>query len=279
MAVAIMAVVGTLSGCGAAQRHRAGHGFDAALGFWTRNRLLGALPWRGVPVLPRPTPTARTRRASLQTSKVGAIFSTGSGGNHFCTASVVASPKRDLLITAAHCISAGKNGGYQKNIVFIPGYRNGTAPHGVWTPRQLFVAPQWVSSSDPDYDVGFVVLNSRGGQNIQDVLGANRLNFNPGYRTLVRVTGYPNSADAPVACRNWTAEQSPTQLRFDCAGLYDGTSGSPFVAGFDPLTGTGTIIGVVGGYQGGGDTDSVSYSSYLGTAGIQQLYRQAVAAG
>lgn len=283
MAVVLMAAAGALSGCGSARPHGKGRGFDAALGFWTRNRLLGARPWHGVPLLhvsPRPTPTAHNTRAhSLQASRVGAIFSSGSGGNHFCTASVVASPKRDLLITAAHCISAGKNGGVQQNIVFIPGYRDGTKPHGVWTPRELFVPPQWSRSSDPDYDVGFVVLNSNGGKNIQDVLGANRLSFRPPYRSLVRVTGYPSSVDAPVACRNWTSKQSPTQLRFACNGFYDGTSGSPFVADFDPLTGNGTIIGVIGGYQEGGDTDSVSYSSYLGSPGIRQVYQQAVAAG
>jgi V8-like Glu-specific endopeptidase len=189
----------------------------------------------------------------------------------------VASPKHDLLVTAAHCISGGKTGGYQQNIVFIPGYRDGTEPYGVWTPGKLLVPPQWSQSSDPDYDVGFVVLNPNGGQNIQDVLGANQLAFNPGYREQVRVTGYPASAQAPVACRNWTTEQSPTQLRSNCAGFYDGTSGSPFVTRFDPLTSTGTIIGVIGGYQQGGDTPSVSYSSYFGD-GIRKLYEDAVAA-
>jgi hypothetical protein len=33
---------------------------------------------------------------------------------------------------------------------------------------------------------------------------------------------------------------------------------------------------VIGGYQQGGDTDSISYSAYLGSA-IQQLYHQAIA--
>jgi|GEM_PF-6836167 hypothetical protein len=32
----------------------------------------------------------------------GALFVREAGGDHFCTASVVASPGRDLLITAAH---------------------------------------------------------------------------------------------------------------------------------------------------------------------------------
>ena len=50
------------------------------------------------------------------------------------------------------------------------------------------------------------------------------------------------------------------------------------MAGFDPRTRTGTIVGVIGGYQEGGDTPSVSYSAYFGS-GVYQLYQQAVADG
>jgi V8-like Glu-specific endopeptidase len=246
------------------------HGAD----YWTRERLLGALPWRGTPRVPKTTPSAHT--ASLAAVRIGAIFSQSASGDHFCTASVVDSPGRNLLITAAHCISGGKNGGLQQNIVFIPDYRNGTAPYGVWTPSKLIVDPRWESSSDPDYDVGFVVLSPLDGRNIEDILGANRLGFDPSYTSMVRVTGYPDSSGAPVTCRNVTTRQSATQLRFDCGGFFVGTSGSPWVTGFNSVTRTGTIIGVIGGYQQGGDTDAISYSCYFG-AGIKQLYQRAEA--
>ena len=210
--------------------------------------------------------------------RVGALFSRSASGNHFCTASVVASPGHDLLITAAHCINGGKGGGYNQDIVFIPGYENGDEPFGVWTVSKLLVDQDWTTASDPDYDVGFVVLNPNGGKNIQDVLGANEIAFNAGYPNLVRVTGYPSSADAPVTCLNRTSMQSTTQVRFDCGGFFGGTSGSPWVTDFDPRTRTGHIVGVIGGYQEGGDTDSISYSVYLND-GIRTLYEQAVALG
>ena len=95
-------------------------------------------------------------------------------------------------------------------------------------------------------------------------------------RNLVRVTGYPASADAPVTCVNWTSEQSPSQLRFDCEGFTGGTSGSPWVTRLNPGTQTGTMVGVLGGYQEGGNTEGISYSSYL-SQDVQRLYRQAVA--
>jgi len=54
--------------------------------------------------------------------------------------------------------------------VFILGYRDGQAPYGIWPPARLVVAPQWMSYSDPDFDVGFVVLEPYDGKNIEDVL-------------------------------------------------------------------------------------------------------------
>ena len=45
---------------------------------------------------------------------------------------------------------------------------------------------------------------------------------------------------------------------------------------FSTRSRTGTIVGVIGGYQQGGDTPSVSYSVKFGTA-VRTLYDQAVA--
>ena len=162
--------------------------------------------------------------------------------------------------------------------MFIPGYQDGAAPYGVWTPGKLLVDPHWISSTDPDYDVGFVVLQPNDGKNIEDILGANKIGFNAGFTNLVRVTGYPSGAQQPVTCKNWTSMQSLTQLKFECGGFFGGTRGSPWVTNFDPRTRTGEIVGVIGGYQQGGDTDAISYSVYL-NGGIRSLYEQAEALG
>lgn len=276
----VLAAVMTLtlvSGCsGAASAGARQDHVSAAAGYWNRSRLLGALPLRGgrqdVPV-PGQTPNAHTAASAL---RVGALFEHDASGAHFCTASVVSSPGLNLLITAAHCINGGNGRGYNKDIVFIPDYRDGTAPFGIWTPQRLLVAPQWAASADPDYDVGFVVLQPLNGQNIQQVLGGNQLGFDSGYQYLVRVTGYPSSADAPITCVNWTSRESVTQLQFNCGGYTGGTSGSPWVVGYSPRSRSGTIVGVIGGYEQGGYTPSVSYSAYFG-AGVHQLYQQAIA--
>ena len=276
IAVAGLAAVAVASACSApAAIPPPGRG---PIGYWNRNRLLHARPLRGrYALVPTPGQSYNAHTARIA-PRVGALFVRQGSANHFCTASVVTSPGRDLLITAAHCINGGKGSGYRQDIVFIPDYRNGQAPFGVWTVRRLLVAPGWASNADPDLDVGFVVLDPQNGQNIEDILGANRLAFHPRYQSLVRVTGYPASGDAPITCLNYTSRLSATQLRFVCGGFTGGTSGSPWVMRFDRLTRTGTIVGVIGGYQQGGDTDSISYSAYLGPA-IQRLYREAIATG
>jgi len=268
VAMAVAAAPGCSSAPAASQPPASG-----TAGYWTESRLLDATPWRDPGYQLGQPASAPPSEESL---RVGALFDHDASGDHFCTASVVASPGHDLLITAAHCIHGGKGGGFRQDIVFIPGYLDGQAPSGIWTPAQLIVPPQWTNSSDPDFDLAFIVLKPEDGKNIEDVLGANQLGIDPGYRNMVRVTGYPSSADAPVTCVNWTSEQSPSQLRFECAGFAGGTSGSPWVTHFDSRTRTGTIVGVLGGYQEGGDTEAISYSPYLGEE-VEQLYRQAVA--
>jgi len=244
-AIALILVGGCSAGPAADLRQS---GPSGAASYWIRSRLLNAQPLLGgQQLLPQPgkTPDAHTAPAALQ---VGALFESDASGQHFCTASVVTSPGKDLLITAAHCINGGDGSGYMQNIVFIPDYRDGATPYGIWTPQRMVVAPQWANSADPDYDVGFVVLQPHDGENIQQVLGASQLGFDPGYQDLVRVTGYPSSADAPITCVNWTSQQSTTQLRFNCGGYTAGTSGSPWVTHFDTQSRTGTIVGVIGGY-------------------------------
>jgi V8-like Glu-specific endopeptidase len=255
-----------------------GLGPGAASRYWTKTRLDHASPLHGPDfhLTPLPGQSLHAHRARLGL-RVGALFERQGQSEHFCTASVVASPGRDLLITAAHCIHSGKGGSYRQDIVFIPDYRDGQTPYGVWTVRRLLVAPQWANASDPDFDVGFVVLNSLDGKNIEDILGANRLGLDAGYQYLVRVTGYPDSDAAPVTCLNYTSEESTSQLRFECGGYTDGTSGSPWMTHFDTQTRTGTIVGVLGGFEQGGDTPYISYSAILGPM-IQRLYQQAISA-
>jgi len=223
------------------------------------------------------TGPSRDGQAFNGTPAVGALFTTSAGhlGQHFCTASVVDSPAGDLVITAAHCVS-GNSG----TVAFVPGYDNGSVPYGVWTVGQVYVDKAWSSSSSQDDDFAFLRVSKPGSDvPIEDVTGAERLaTGTPTGRGQVQVIGYPNATNQPVTCQNWLHEPMAAQLEFDCDGYTDGTSGGPFLSEVDQATGQGQVIGVIGGYQQGGDAPDVSYSSTLG-ANAAVLYQKAVAGG
>ncbi len=209
------------------------------------------------------------------TPAVGALFTTSKGrlSKHFCTASVIGGPHGDLVITAAHCVSG------TSDIAFVPGYDRGQAPYGIWTVTKVYTDRSWQTSSSPDDDVAILRVSQSGSiVPIEDVTGAETLKTGTQARQLVDVIGYPDTGNQPISCRNWTREPMSHQLEFDCGGYTDGTSGGPFLADVNPLSGQGTVIGVIGGYEQGGLTPQVSYSSMF-EANIATLYQQAVAGG
>jgi V8-like Glu-specific endopeptidase len=208
------------------------------------------------------------------TPAIGALFTTnGEGlGGHFCSASVVDSPEQDLLITAAHCVSDTTS----TSIAFVPGYDDGKMPYGIWRITKIIMGQNWVSSADPADDVAFLVVSGRGKAKIQQLTGGERLGLGLAAGRLVSAIGYPETTNVPVRCDNRAREFSPTQLEFDCAGYSDGTSGGPLLEDISPSTGLGTVIGVIGGYELGGDTPSVSYAARFGSM-VANLYQAAIA--
>lgn len=213
---------------------------------------------------------------------VGALFTSGGGqlGQHFCTASVVNSAAGDLAVTAAHCVTASTGvSKYPAGLVFAPGYANGKTPYGVWRVTRVYTDASWQSSQDPDDDVAFLRLApAPDGVPIQDVTGAETLGIGWPAHSYVRVIGYPDGAAEPVWCQNWAKSFSSTQLEFDCGGYTNGTSGGPFLADASASSGEGTMIGLIGGYEQGGDTPSVSYSIVFGPP-VASLFRTAEAGG
>jgi len=219
------------------------------------------------------------------TPATGALFTVSNGtlGYHFCTASVVHSPRGNLLISAAHCVT-GRSG----TIAFVPGYHDGKTPYGIWYVSRVFVGQAWSATGSIDDDVAFLQLKANtAGIEIEDVTGANQLGLNEPAGQLTQVIGYPDESSEPVVCENQTkafgagsagaASTGAAQLEFDCGGYPDGTSGSPFLVQVNKATGEGTVTGVIGGYEQGGDSPSVSYSIAFGS-NVGTLYQTAVAA-
>lgn len=206
--------------------------------------------------------------------QVGTLFglSDGSLTAHHCTGSVIDSPQGDIVITAAHCVYSGS--GAETDQAFVPEYDNGSMPFGIWNVSAVYVAPQWVADRDPDYDFAFIVVHRSGSNTpIEDVVGGDSLAVDQPYTGLTEVVGYPSATNQPITCTNYTTEFTSTQLQWDCDGYPGGTSGSPFLTDVDPKTGYGTVVGVIGGYQTGGDGPNVSYSVHFGDAVSELLAR------
>ncbi|MEU7600377.1 trypsin-like serine protease [Streptomyces sp. NPDC041003] len=195
----------------------------------------------------------------------GALFTDGLDSDHFCTATVVHSPGRNLIITAGHCLLEGDQ--RDGTAVFAPAYANGMAPYGTWKIEEVFEDDRWAEGTDDDYDLAFARLAPDAkGRTIEDVTGAAVLDTSGRAGEEVTVTGYPADRKIPRTCTAVAVRESDAQQRFDCADFPGGTSGSAWIAR------DGKIIGILTG----GDTDDVSTSTVLGEYAAS-LYAKATA--
>ncbi|GAA1572873.1 trypsin-like serine peptidase [Streptomyces globosus] len=213
-------------------------------------------------------------RPAVAEPAIGALFSPGEDGDgaHHCSGVVVHAPGGDLVATAAHCVHRPVLG-FRTNLVFVPGYRDGQAPHGVWVPTRIDVDPRWAASQDPDHDIAFLRVRRPGrpGERLEDTAGAYPVRFGAGLPLPARLAGYPGGAERPLDCSTTAVAESATQLRLDCADVPNGTSGGPVLAGGR------TLIGVTAGRDGGGD-EWTSYSIRFGDA-ARELYERATRSG
>jgi V8-like Glu-specific endopeptidase len=208
---------------------------------------------------------------------VGALFTQSHGklGEHFCTASVVHSKKGNLLITAAHCLT-GQSLKPAGRVEFAPGYHSGKFPYGLWPVTAYYVDGDWSSHRNPNDDVAFLKVSKP----IEKTTGAEHFVANQAPPIKVTVIGYPDVKSRPITCTNTASAYDPgtlRQLKFDCDEYTDGTSGGPFLMNVNPKTGAGQVVGVIGGYEQGGDSPNVSYSPQFLT-NILNLFDHAKAA-
>jgi V8-like Glu-specific endopeptidase len=212
-----------------------------------------------------------------EVSPVGALFaltSSGQLGRHFCTASVVNSADGDLLLTAAHCLRDH----VAAQLAFVPGYRAGHWADGVWRVSSVLVDQRWQAEADPDDDFAFLIVHDSGHRaSLETVTGAEDIAVGVPAGLRVEVAGYPDDGSGMVSCDNTAGAFSATQFMFRCEGFSDGTSGGPLLADVSPADGLDTVIGVIGGYQLGGRSASVSYAArFSGQLGA--LYQEALSA-
>ena len=179
---------------------------------------------------------------------VGAVF-LGAANLHTCTGSVLDSSTKNLILTAAHCLSS------TTPTTFAPGFTQQVGTAGRWTVDTIYLDPRWVAKQDPRADFAIARVSRTDGRSVESVVGKGlTVGAAPAAGTIVVVTGYPLSVGgAPIGCRVGTATAPGGFPSLHCVGLVDGTSGAPW------RTDT-AVVGLIGGFDGGGCDEKVSYS-------------------
>ncbi|MBW5482110.1 trypsin-like serine protease [Streptomyces bambusae] len=215
-------------------------------------------------------------------------------GRHWCTASVVDSPKGNVVATAAHCVAPegvdGETGDVAHDgmaigeLSFAPAFTGagaGRQPLGRWKVRSIHVDERWSKWGEDTADYAFLTVEpDKDGRSLQDVVGRDQApipDWTSGYERDVTVVGYPesdrNPRNEPVSCTTRTShdEDDPDMLYISCPGFWTGTSGSPWVADRGGPGAPGRLIGVLSG----GDTD-VDSTAALFDVRARKLYERAV---
>ncbi|MFI5669208.1 trypsin-like serine peptidase [Streptomyces sp. NPDC051704] len=215
-------------------------------------------------------------------------------GEHWCTASVVDSPKGTVVATAAHCVAPAGEGGEPGALAhdgmaigelsFAPAFTGeggGRQPLGVWKVRAVHVDERWTKWGEDTADFAFLsIAPDEDGRTVQQAVGgadeAPKPDWTSGYEREVTVVGYPesdrNPQNKPVSCTTQTShdQEDPAMLYIGCAGFWSGTSGSPWIADRGGPGNPGRLIGVLSG----GDTD-VDSTAALFDEKAKALYEQA----
>ncbi|MEV0369918.1 hypothetical protein AB0I10_08860 [Streptomyces sp. NPDC050636] len=149
---------------------------------------------------PRPVTAEQVARPyHRHMAPVGKIFFDSPDGPRVCSGTVVEDPahpgKSSLVWTAGHCVHSGKQGGWMRNIVFVPSYNDngvpmsqvGQTPAQQVTPYGRFWA-DWITTSGEWLNMGseetgnggsaydFAVLHVKpengSGKSLQETVGA-----------------------------------------------------------------------------------------------------------
>ena len=183
----------------------------------------------------RPFSTARADLNPLATNTSfpyrasGKLFFTRGASTFTCSASLI---KRGVVVTAAHCV-ADFGGELHTGFSFVPGYRSGSAPYGVWAAKRVFVLTSYLNGTDSCTVDGVVCQNDIAVLFLKPQAGAypgtstgwygyagDGYGFTAGGLTQITQTGYPG-------CLN----NGKVMQRNDSAGFKDSTSSDNTVIG------------------------------------------------
>ncbi|MEY9854006.1 V8-like Glu-specific endopeptidase [Leifsonia sp. EB41] len=168
-------------------------------GYWSAERLRAAaelpadLPADQVSPAPAGSRALSWGSTTTVNHTVGRLFLRTPTGDTSCTATVVNSATKNLVITAGHCVHPGGPGkAYYSNFLFAPGWNNGPSAHGYWSGTAVGASAEWTQSKKWDHDYAFVRLAASGGQQLANRVGGNAVAAGAGHvQANAQIWGYP----------------------------------------------------------------------------------------
>lgn len=212
----------------------------------------------------------------------GVVFiSFGLFGFGRCSGTAVHSHNKSVVFTAAHCIHDGGQRGdwFRNSWIFVPAYRYGQRPFGVFPAKWIDTTRQWRISGSENYDVGAAVVgpNERG-ERLEQAVGGAGIAWNLKANQVFDVHGYPAAepfdGETQRICRGTRflghdpssfAEPGPLNLAVAC-GVTGGASGGGWTIEGDTLNSITNY-----GYF---DETSPDYGAYFGKE-VARLYSRA----
>lgn len=217
------------------------------------------------------------------------IFGTGPEAvGYQCSGSVIDSPAGDVVLTAGHCVIDAETGEVAHSVIFVPGYRETTAPFGVFGASSWVTTPEWSSTAGTSFpdeagDVAMLVLapNASTGKSVEATVGNLSIAFEQPRKQTYTQWGYPAEAPYPEgeilyshttpyagADPSYPLAVAPIRIASDFTA---GASGGPWTIG---TTSAPTVLSVTDYYY---QLDPGHlYGAYFGVA-ARQAYE--VAAG
>lgn len=254
--------------------------------YWTEDRKKGAAPIdpgtpgdmgligsdRATGVIVAPTtaePSAARQRVAatddgdpadaVSSAPHGRLYMVFEGGDGVCSATVVSSESRNVVVTAAHCVWDTATGEAASNLFFIPEDENWgqERPYGMWVPTAVHMSNTFSEEAHSSealgiygegwaYDFAFLEMApDEDGRNIEEVTGGQGIAFGVPVEDLV-VLGYPSAEPFDGSTQRYCAadrwEPIVHAYAIPCA-MTPGASGGAWLAGFDARTRTGYVVG------------------------------------
>jgi V8-like Glu-specific endopeptidase len=174
-------------------------------------------------------------------STIGKLFFRQGGGSWVASAAAIGN---NGIWTAGHCVHSGNGqpSGWSTNLVFVPAYKDGNAPLGQFTMRQLFCRTNWYQHGNPGglfEDMGAAILNPLNGRTLSQVVGWLGFAWNFPRNQVWTSLGYPAGPpfnggrmwqDTAPYANDGAVPGSPAPIGIGCS-MTGGCSGGPWVLG------------------------------------------------